>query len=288
MTESTAEERGYMLMSKSSIAICSLVRDCENGLKRNLPGVDKLRKCFAQSTVILVENDSKDSTKKLISDYSKTNSNVIIHSEDSDIQTLAQGSFSEYRIRSMASFRNKYLSKVQKLNVDYVLVLDMDVFSFSVDGIANSFGQEENWDCISSNGKGFVSEQLFPVFYDTYAFQEFGDDDVLTVKALKQNWTKFRRLKTGMQMLRVNSGFNALAIYKASSLKGQIYTCESNNGSTIKAVCEHVSLHRSMTASGHDKIFLNPSQLVQYHSPLFFFRNLKRWIEFKVLPRDLS
>ena len=60
--------RGKELMKNSTVVFCSLVRDCENSLKQNIPKVEELRSSFRASHVVLVENDSKDRTKEVLAD----------------------------------------------------------------------------------------------------------------------------------------------------------------------------------------------------------------------------
>ena len=41
---------GYNKMSNSSISICSIVRDCEESLKRNIYVIEAIRKSFSKAT----------------------------------------------------------------------------------------------------------------------------------------------------------------------------------------------------------------------------------------------
>ena len=51
---------GKSLMKGSFVSICSIVRDCEFNLAKNIPRIEQLRLLFKDSEVIVFENDSKE------------------------------------------------------------------------------------------------------------------------------------------------------------------------------------------------------------------------------------
>ena len=53
-------------IEESSIIICSIVRDAEKGLKKNIPVIKELCKHFRDYQIIVYENDSTDDTKTLL------------------------------------------------------------------------------------------------------------------------------------------------------------------------------------------------------------------------------
>lgn len=275
-------------MKSSSVVICALVRDSEDALEHNIPFVNALAEKFKESTIFIVENDSIDNTKKLLKDWEAENNSVIVDSRDYGTQTIAEPQknehpraryFSENRISKMAGFRNIYMDYVKSnLKVDYLIAIDLDVYKISMDGIANSFGFEKDWDSINSNGRKITPESPFyPTFYDTFAFQDLGDEGPTSMKSIKKYQEKYKGLKTGMDLIQVNSGFNGMAIYRWESIKGLQYKTEKNNDSVVKYTCEHTVFHREMRESGHGEIYLNPSQVVNYEklSPKLYFNKIK-------------
>ena len=52
-------------IEESSIIICSIVRDAEKGLKKNIPDNKELCKHFRDYQNIVYENESTDETKNL-------------------------------------------------------------------------------------------------------------------------------------------------------------------------------------------------------------------------------
>lgn len=290
----TRVKNGYEKMRNSSVVICALVRDSEAALKQNIPFVDKLAEKFAESTIFIVENDSVDNTKMLLKEWGAKNDSVVIDSRDYGTQTIAEPQknehpraryFSENRISKMAGFRNIYMDYVKSnLKVDYLIAIDLDVYKISLDGIASSFGFEKKWDSINSNGRKITPESPFsPTFYDTFAFQDLRDEGPTSMKSIKKYQEKYKGLKTGMDLIKVNSGFNGMAIYRWEAIKELEYRTEKNNDPIVKYTCEHTVFHREMRESGNGEIYLNPSQLVNYEKlgPKLYFDKIKNKLKLK-------
>lgn len=277
-------------MAGLKVVICTTVRDCDTSLRRNIPFVETLRKKFRESFVVVVENDSKDNTKSLIHSWGKTNKGIFVHSENYGIQTIPEPSkehprsryFSAHRIQAMAKYRNIYLDYVwENLEVDYVIVMDLDVHHIELNGIAHSFGQQLDWQAMTSNGKKLTARNIFsPYFYDTYAFQELNDDSPQTLKKILKNQKKYSKLKKGMPIIKVKSGFNGMALYKWDSIKNFRYECQKNDDSIVQYKCEHMDLHEKMIASGGDEIYVNPSQIVKYEivNLSFYFKKIYKYL----------
>ena len=262
-------------MKNSTVVFCSLVRDCENSLKQNIPKVEELRSSFRASHVVLVENDSKDRTKEVLADWTLNSNNIHVISEDFGTVTIPETPFthpkskyfSGHRIGKMAKYRNIYLDYVRAENLtpDFIIMIDLDVYSFPIKGIESSFGFEQKWDSINANGKKITPQSMVkPGFYDTYAFQEWGDDKPLQYDTLKKNQLKFAKLKEGDDFIKVKSGFNGLAIYKWGSISKLTYKAIPNEDEIVLFKCEHITFHEEMIKNGNSEIFLNPSMIVKY------------------------
>ena len=69
-------------------AFCLLARDCADKLKKNIPIIEYYRGFFAQSCVIVIENDSKDDTNTVLEDWKSKSPGIIInHVDSSDFRT---------------------------------------------------------------------------------------------------------------------------------------------------------------------------------------------------------
>jgi len=276
-------EKGYERMRSLKIAICSLVRDCEKPLKRNIVQIEKLRQYFLESHVIIVENDSIDNTKAVLKTWSNEYENVHIISEDLGVQTQPthsdheiNPSFSWHRINLMASYRNKYLDFLEnRFEVDYVIIIDLDLYLISLDGIANTFGQSIDWYVVTSNSKMKHSILQFYKgyhYYDTYAFREVGDDRPQTESMIYTYQHLLAPLAVGMPMMRVASAFSGLAIYKKEAIGQLRYVCKANYDKNVEAESEHVPFHKEMANNQYDLIFINPSQIVYYDTYTNYLR----------------
>lgn len=187
----------------------------------------------------------------------------------------------------MSSFRNKYIEKLKDIidDLDYVIVVDLDVDEIIINGIANSFGQDIDWDVIASNSKGIIKETPFAgyLYYDTYAFEEFAYRAPQTEQSIYTYQNTLKDLTTGMPIIRVNSAFGGLAIYKAKAIKNMKYRCQENNDPRVEVYCEHISLHTDIAQKGYNAIFLNPSQIIYYQTIKTYIKSrLKRLISLPI------
>jgi glycosyltransferase involved in cell wall biosynthesis len=266
-------KHGKSVMSNSKVSICSIVRDCGNEIAANIPRIERLRKLFKDSEVIIFENDSKDNTREVLNKWKENSSNIHVFSDNyggktipSKQQVNGNPNFSAHRIDKMAGYRNKYLRflNTRGIDRDYVIVIDLDISRFEIDGIIHSFGTFRHWDCITANGKSF-SSKLTIQYHDSYALVECGKiDHPQTEETIYSNQKKFAFMKKGGPLIMVDSAFGGLAIYKWSSIKGFYYSGLPNKDRSVQTKCEHVSLHRQMIDRGNSRIFINPSMTLKY------------------------
>jgi len=261
---------GYAKMAQQEAVICGTVRDCAGGLRRNIPVINRLANSFDPATIIIVENDSVDETKDLLRNWSESQDGVQLISTDTGIKTIQQKSdgvnpwFSEHRISLMAKYRNQYLEHINSsaLTPGYVVVVDLDVVRISLDGIAYGFGLDAQWDGLCANG--MKRGESGWIYYDTYAYQAYGDNGAQDSRELLANQQSLARMAAGDEPVRVNSAFGGLAVYSYEAVKNCRYACLSNNDPVITAHSEHIAFHRQMAQQGFDKIYINPAQIVVY------------------------
>lgn len=268
-------------MKNSRISVCSIVRDCQKNLVRNIPRIESLRKLFLDSEVIIFENDSKDGTLETLKEWQQGSKDVHIFSEQYNKITIPGKTdgmvnpfFSLARIEKMVMYRNKYLDFLNKSAGpprDFVIVVDLDIAGFSLYGVINSFGTNDKWDCIAANGVS-LSSRLTYQYHDSYALIEAGKmEEIQTEKSITFNRKHFSFLKPGMPLLEVDSAYGGLAIYNWESIKGLYYFCPLNEDPGVQCKSEHVGLHSLMKKNGHGLIYVNPSMLVKYRSVTWRF-----------------
>lgn len=271
------------VIGDSSIIICGIVRNCEYGLRRNIPVINKLCDMAKSYHVIMYENDSTDDTKQILREWEKSRPNIHITVNDFNTKTIPTKSnvnrfFSRARIEKMAFYRNKYLEYIEqkKLTADFIIIIDIDVDCFSLDGIIDSFEKYPQWDAVAANGYIYSPSAFFRKRYnDSYALVECGMEDIpQTEKSIKNKQYKWAFMKKGMPLLRVFSAFGGLAIYKFDAIKDCRYSAIDNDDKRVEVRCEHYSLYRQMKDKGFDKVFINPNMTIKYRP--YFWDKIRR------------
>lgn len=240
--------KGLKIASGLNVLFVSVARDVGDILNRNLLVLSHMRRFFKKSSVFLYENDSKDSTKKILEKYKKYHYSVVFTSEKLGTDKLADQSLT--RRTNMACARNKYLeygrNKLKNIP-DKIIILDLDLLGgYSYTGLLTSLNCDDN-SCIGSNS--IIYQDKTRLYYDTWAYKDSNNQS-----EADKNLLIFHR---GESLVPVQSCFGGMIIYPGSILEHDIwYTNED---------CDHVTLNNQLTQLGYN-IFLNPSQITLYSS----------------------
>lgn len=291
-----------------SVAICALARDCSEALQINIPKIEELRLCFNSSAVVIVENDSKDATKKVLQDWSGTFPSVTIISKDYNTVTLPEPTAANLypgtsiaRIEKMATYRNIYIDWIenQEEKFDLVIMVDVDVENFSAMDIVESIRNAPvNWGGLFANGftdTKLAGKQVYTMYYDMYAYAEELPDDMPYF-----TYAKLFKLKKGLNkklraqpFLPVVSAFGGIGIYKAEAIAGIRYRTIPNGDQYLQAVCEHVLFNNDVIKKGYQnfvssilKVYYGPSEnliVIRNLIPLWLFKTLCLVVKFKKL-----
>lgn len=262
--------------SNSSIIICSIVRDAERGLKRNIPQIKALCDNFKDFKVFVYENDSKDNTKKLLEKWCKSDPThvfISLNKTNNAVRTIPSVSesgdvnpfYSRKRIEKMANLRNAYMEFIdaEGWKADYLMVVDLDVAWIRADNILSSF-EKDNWDAVTAYGYS-LSPKLKWRYHDSYALTELGDENYpQTENKIKMLSEKYAKLSTYDKWIRVYSAFGGLAIYRFECVKGLRYDTLGNNDKRVEVKCEHFSIYRKMAERGFYKVYINPKMVLKY------------------------
>jgi len=288
-TSGHSENAGYALMSKSSVVICGIARDCSPKLRRLIPKLEELANKFKTYKAIIVENDSRDDTAETVLAWATANKNVIpvLFSVNKHVKTSHQtesdevGDFDYERISRIAFARNLYLQELNCVGqTDYVIVVDLDIMDFSIPGIANSFERYDQWDCATSSGLRYTLRTPFnsTVYWDTYAYEPFGGfaDGTQKLAEIRSSQVLLRKKLKHNELLPAQSAFGGLAIYRNNILTGNEYRAVENDDPEVPILCEHVDFHRAISrASENFRLVINPAQTLKYES---LWTTLKRSI----------
>ncbi len=275
----------------SSIVICSIVRDAESGLKKNIPIVEALCERFGDYRVVIFENDSKDATKQLLAQWQqRDNEHVFAFMRDAGENRAiptekSSGSvnpfFSRKRIGRMAALRNQYMQYLDKVgwDVDYLLVVDLDVACLSLDGILSSFEVGvPMWDAVTAYGYS-TSPSLKRRYHDTYALVEYGkSNEPQTEMSIRNLASHFASLLKKGKWIRVDSAFGGLSIYRFEAVRGLRYYVMENGDKRVEVRCEHQSIYRQMAERGACNVYVNPKMKLKYQKLTFkiIWKALKR------------
>lgn len=266
-------ELGREKCKNSTVVICTLLRDIEdisdinmiNHIRKKVEAVGEL---FHDYRVLIVENDSSDTTRDLLLTWSEENSKVTILGcgynayECSMKYPKTEGrSTPRWRIEKMAYLRNIYLDEVKTTygDSDFTIVWDLDSIStVYLEGILHSiglFGTHKNLDAICANGIYRVGS--VPIYYDGFA--HVGKCENFD-QLCKYPRLQFLTAKIGDTPVSVVSCFGGFTIYRTRSISDREYSAKEN-GDTIESEfksnvpCEHTSLVKGKN------MVVNPSMI---------------------------
>jgi len=278
-------------LEDSSIVICGIVRDAENGLKRNIPVIKDLCRHAKDYIVVLFENDSKDGTKAYLRQWQKEDGKVVAVMKDATAPSpiprkMEDGRnpfFCKERIGKMVYLRNQYMQYIQEhdITADYLIVVDLDVAQLYLDGIISSFSTSVEWDSITAFGYS-TSPKLKRRYHDGFALVEYGKEaEPKTESGIKELCEKYGEFSSP-EPVRVYSAFGGLAIYRFEAVRGLKYQLLGNDDPRVECKCEHTSICAQMKDRGFDRVYINPKMKLHYQSLSLsliwktFVRHLKR------------
>lgn len=283
-----------MMKINKNIVIAGLARDCSINLQKNIPRIEELRNQFSWSHVVVVENDSLDGTKLVLDKWKNTSNEVTIISENFGSLTIPEKSAvitspgtSYYRIDKMSFYRNIYMNFINSIDkqIDYLIVIDLDIEFFSVDGVLNSIIKSpKNFGGIFANGVttnnilGIKSKLYFDIFavYEyplKTSFSYTFDSLEKTFKTINCNVKKH-------DFYSVISAFSGIAIYNFNAVRDLKYKAIRNSLNDNDALCEHIFLNEQLIKSGY-KNYISRDLLVNYGN-----HNLGLDLKY-ILPREI-
>lgn len=257
---------GQRLAKRSRLAVLAIARNAMPHLTNTLALVEELAGHFGGTLFYAYENDSADDTAAVLDQFAARHSGATV--EHDTLGEPDTRGFEPDRTVRLARCRNRCLDWLAANAVEcpYTLVLDLDPHGgFSPEGILNSLGWMSEYlgSSLSSSVGGMASFSLF--------CQKNSDSEVgiahYDAWAMRLNWWEDRRDAAGgmrwahMLMppvgsppIPMNSAFGGACLYRTEALLSARYSGVGMDGNPD---CEHVSLHKSMRASGY-QMYLNP------------------------------
>lgn len=246
-------KHGAAVALEKRVCITGLARDIESSIQNVLHTLTNLASMFKECHFVVYENDSKDSTAKLLTDWSGTLENTKIISETINAtHPVGPAHKAKSRTQALASYRNRchdYISN-NITDIDYVIVIDLDFMFYSLEGLFNSIA----WMSASENkinamaGISYLRKQQNLVNYDSWAFRHTWWSDQQSNMPWFSLWFPF----AGSTPFKVNSAFGGSVIYDAHA-----YLSAKYDGYD----CEHVCFHKNISQN-QQNLYINPSQIM--------------------------
>ena len=245
-------------------SIICLCRDISNKFKKSLIKINNLASRFKDYRIVIVENDSKDNSRKLLCDWATENKKTILLKCDENVKcsrdciTGAKGAYKSKhtnRITRMAEYRNKalkYIKNNKSFKTDVVIVYDFDLEgNINMNEFDNILNEFDNWDAVFANGRMAIPPfDSGTMCYDGLAFREnWGVSRGIMKRIFRMNYLVDRSKN---KYIPVASAFNGLGVYKYKSIKDSEYSAFTDPYN-----CEHVGLHYNMYINGYNKLFIN-------------------------------
>jgi len=259
------------------ILLVGTISNVAKSLERELKIVLASLSVFKSVGIFLVESDSKDNTKEILSRIQKSRQ---------VFEFISKGNLSKSipnRIERIAFCRNIYVEYIRNNyknhEWDYIAVADLDGMNFKLSnkGIESCFNQTYDWSGLMANQK--------KGYYDLYALraQNWVEEDVFEkIKEVKQNQNLPKRYKNSFfdfysnflhydrirqeiiydnmlvideksKPIKVLSAFGGFALYKPEVFMTSDYSVPLNNFAS-----EHVEFHKSAGNFGHN-FYINPT-----------------------------
>lgn len=264
-------------MIEKDIVIAVLARDCEKSLIENIKLIEEVRSYFRWSKVVVVENDSKDNTKALLFNWENSKPGVKIISQDYNTLTIPNKTSSNikplvsfFRIEKMAKYRNIYIDYVKEINhnIDNLIVIDIDVQSFSVKGVVDSILKCQD-KCGGVFAYGVTVRRIFnkvysKIFYDIFAVQEYSMRNIPLFKS-ENSRNILRSISANLsnkEVYKVISAFGGIAVYNYRAVCDLEYKVVVNTFDENEAICEHIPFNTEIVKLGYSNYIAKNMEVV--------------------------
>lgn len=253
-------EEGVQKARNSKIVIAGLLQNGAYQIPELMERCKKMTSYFKDYRVIILENNSIDSSRKDLLEWAKQDDRVKILCQDPYVantdECRIEGSSGEkdtspmpHRIQKMATLRNIYLDHIYHYykDFDYLCVMDMDLEGdLFMDGFIHGIGLlNPKIDAIACNGMMKTDEKNGFYYYDSFAYLEDNDTPYMVDMSQKSEHDHYVHIYMTQlyhsQMIpdRVQSAFGGCVIYNLRSMIKSRY-----GFSDTYFMCEHTFFHQ--------------------------------------------
>ena len=261
-------------MPLGKLLVVGTTRNCGKTLEKNINQILQACRDFDEVSFYVVESDSEDNTKAVLSRLERKFPNF---------KYISMGTLQDSipdRVERIRFCRNKYIDYLKERQnsgerYDFVLVVDLDRVNskLSKKAVNSCFSTNQVWDACFAN-------QRFG-YYDLYALRspDWVDHDIFKelraslshIQPKTGNFSKLRsyfqqdkirkihiyknmkRIPPKHSWIKVKSAFGGAAFYRADILSSTDYSAMNSNNE----ICEHVDLNIKLYNKGMN-LFINP------------------------------
>lgn len=243
------------------IVVCGLIRDAEGRIPWLRNTLNLWLESFREAKIVLVENDSVDGTRSLLSVWEQQDPRVVLlgakHLPAAQRATRIRTS-GRSRMKKMCFLRNLYLNWLHQSSCqewELTLVMDLDI---EFTGISKThLADEARLLMGSADYSAIAVNSLSPsiaydggrmwTYYDTFAWQDYrqATKSWEHLLPLAFRWRRFGTLDA-IRATPVRSAFGGMVLYKTDSLLAAgMYTTKLDQRAGGYQ-CEHISIHTRM------------------------------------------
>lgn len=252
-------EEGKDIAHNSTILFCGIARNVGKTIKTNIDRIKHIGRYFKEYDIFIYENDSVDNTLDQMNQSGVNYVSESLANSNYRDKILSGEDHNQYnRCQILSSCRNEYLKYARKKKVDYVCVLDWDIYGWSYKGFFDSIYRLQDISLASVSSYGVLSHytNTFNIedvnhflMYDSFAFRPLGFEDPL-LPSIQASFNSYKFKEPTL----VRSNFGGLAIYKYSLLVNNDYGAELKDGYVN---CDHVVMHDQMSYKGYSHLLNN-------------------------------
>jgi len=264
---------GKKHLKNKKIVFSIVTRNSSDIIEKNVNSlIEAVKYHVSDYRVVIFENDSTDSTKKILACLSESNPKII-HNSVTFGRPILTANKNEDRTNFLAEYRNFNLAyiKANFSDFDYTVVVDTGFLDFNIEGFYNTMGifshspdlpisvAGNSYRLTEINGTG----ELMLWNHDSWPYRHswWYDMDHVKIKSSPKNlsinnmyWFGLWIMPIGMTPFEVNSAFGGMAIYR---------TADYIQGTYVGGDSEHVLFHLSLSKRIKNwQLWLNPSQVM--------------------------
>lgn len=253
---------GKRVLKDKKVIFCGLLRDKQDRVNTLLDNIEQLGKYCDDYSVVIFENDSVDSTRKLLELRSQHNKRVHIIGSNYSMKKTQTHDVDEERLARMCFLRNQCLNYIRENlpfeTFDFTVMWDMDLeCKLHVDHLWNSMYYMDSYYINAVCAYSLIPMLAGNVFmyHDTFAHVENGmnhlkkgnkDIHLKTLKTYPSQHTGYIS-----DLKKVDSAFGGLCIYRTNELVKHNYSVTRDLYGDLE--CEHVNINRKLGG-----VYINP------------------------------